>query len=235
MFENLKNAVVTDAGKQLAALSCYVGNGYYPTWAVENRKDPDRGLKQYSTENKWTAYQAGKITREKAVEYALKRARREVEKRTDVKLHAIAAAENARDIEYISVSVEWHRSRTWGNNPHAVVITDAGTTSGSASGCGYDKESAAIAEAFNTSPAIMKVLFTLAENALTDGNASKDIGNGNFSWADQIGYGSGYSIIPYFEGGVGSSCFWAILEKAGFEKMTYAGGKHYDHYTMFKR
>ena len=42
-----------------------------------------------------------------------------------------------------SLSMEWKRSRVWGANP---VLTYNGTTVAKASGCGYDKESAALAD-----------------------------------------------------------------------------------------
>ena len=70
----------------------------------------------------------------------------------------------------------------------------------------------------------MKVLFTLAENALQENSAAE--------WGKDIGYGSGYGAIPYFEGGVGVSCFWSILEKAGFHKTADNGGKHYHYYEL---
>jgi hypothetical protein len=112
----------------------------------------------------------------------------------------------------------------WGYNPSVEVRTNAGRTTGSASGCGYDKESAAIADAFNKNPAIMKILFTLAENALQENSAA--------AWSKDIGYGSGYGAMPYFEGGVGSSCYWSILEKAGFHKIADNGGKYYNYYEL---
>ena len=70
------------------------------------------------------------------------------------------------------VSVEWKKSRMWGYNPHATVdawtvdadgAQECTTTTGRASGCGYDKQSAAIAEAFNASPAILKALYNTEE------------------------------------------------------------------------
>lgn len=56
----------------------------------------------------------------------------------------------------VDISVEWRRSATWGMCPTATVdarLSDAGVTirrdhgSGHASGCGYDKRSAAVDEA----------------------------------------------------------------------------------------
>ena len=64
------------------------------------------------------------------------------------------------DINTINISINWVKSKTWGNNPHATITTDAGQlTEGRASGCGYDKESAAIAEALNKNNDILKLLY----------------------------------------------------------------------------
>lgn len=51
-----------------------------------------------------------------------------------------------------SACVEWTRSQTWGANPHAKASANARRCGfGSASGCGYDKLSAAICYAVNDS------------------------------------------------------------------------------------
>ena len=48
-----------------------------------------------------------------------------------------------------------------------------------------------------------------------------------------IGYGSGYFVLPYFEGGVGSNCFWEILKKGGFKTISNHG-KHEDFYNIYR-
>ena len=98
------------------------------------------------------------------------------------------------------------------------MYSNTGNSAGYASGCGYDKESSAVAEALNKNNSFLKVLYTLKENALEAGasdhskTACTGVDNRNI-----IGYGSGYSVLPYFEGGVGVNCYWDILKKAGFE------------------
>lgn len=80
---------------------------------------------------------------------------------------------------------------------------------GSASGCGYDKQSAAIAQALNQSKEVKKAFCKYKEKALKkDKNADKD--NGVYTTIDNrsaICYGFGYSPIPTFEGGTGTNCF----------------------------
>lgn len=235
MFENLEKAIEAQTTEKLEICRFYIENGYCPSWAIEHRTNPDRGLKEYSTPAKWEAYQAGTLAREKAVEIAVKRGTRNIMKwkeRQIEKLHTAAAAPTLADVD---ISVEWKRNSTWGANPTADVRTVDGWFTGHASGCGYDKESAAVAEALNQSAAVRKVLYTLAENALQNGKSFSRFANGNVSWGDVIGYGSGYAVLPYFEGGVGVSCFWSILKNAGYEIRHVSNGKMYDCYFVSRK
>ena len=233
-FAMIEKRITEEAEKNTADTVFYIENGYFPTWAEEHRTDPDRGLKANSTETRWKQYQAGTITREKAVELATKRATKEIEKKTAAKLAKLDRVANAPNLTFISVSVDWVRSRTWGYNPHVEVRTNTGTYYGTASGCGYDKESSAIADAFNKCNSILKALYQLKENGLRAGktDASKTactgVGNRNI-----CGYGSGYSVLPYFEGGVGASCFWSILKDCGY-KTSGHHTKHSDFYSVEK-
>ena len=58
------------------------------------------------------------------------------------------------EIKEITITVEWKRNRTWGNNPTAeTFISGLGRlSSGSIGGCGYDKQSTAVAEVLNQIP-----------------------------------------------------------------------------------
>lgn len=233
-FAEIKKAVMEDAEKTAENRRFFILNGYMPTWAEEHHGDIDRGLKQYSTARRWEQYKAGEITREKAVELATKRALKEIEKDTAAKLARLDRVAAAPDLTFISISVDWVRSRTWGNNPHAEARTNTGTFNGTASGCGYDKESAAIAETLNQCDSVLKVLYTLKENGLRAGlsDKSKTAACGRYN-GDICGHGAGYGAIPYFEGGVGVSCFWSILKKCGFST-SCQHGKHSDFYSVSK-
>ena len=48
------------------------------------------------------------------------------------------------------------------------------------------------------------------------------------------GYGAGYGILPYFEGGVGVSCYPKIFEKIGFNFRQTGNGKMYDSFEVTK-
>ena len=214
----------------------YIERGYMPSWSAEHQTDPDRGLKQYSTPRRWEQYQTGDITREKAVELAKRRAVAEVEKSRAAKLARIESAAVAPVLSSASITVEWAKSRTWGANPTAELLNMGnGRTTGHASGCGYDKESAAIAEAMNADPSALRILYELGEAALSRGEdpRSKTACTG-YHWGGCIGYGAGYDVLPYWEGGVGSSCFWSILEKAGYTVRHAGGGKMFDCWTLYR-
>ena len=63
----------------------------------------------------------------------------------------------------ISIAIEYKRNRTWGWNPTATVTASldgvrTDTTTGTASGCGYDKLSAAVCRAFRENPLLQTLL-----------------------------------------------------------------------------
>lgn len=174
--------------------------------AIEKRESV---LQRESTPTRWEQFQKKWITRRELVEYTNKRIMRKYEKKLQADLETIALCEKAEMPETISILVEWKKSSVWGNNPHATVKIGSATFEGSASGCGYDKLSAAIANAFNKSYRIQKILFEMKEKALQEG----ETGNNH----SIIGYGSGYNALPNFEYGVGINCFISILQKANYK------------------
>lgn len=121
-------------------------------------------------------------------------------------------------INKIVISIEWKKSRTWGNNPHCEVKVfynnnQVETFTGSASGCGYDKRSAATAEALNKCE-LLKALLYKAENKRLKNHSE-------VTRRDFIGYGSGNSSIPHFEGGVGFRSHETILNNLKFKTSLY--------------
>ena len=219
MFTLLTKAFLQDRKTQTNNIVFYIANGYYPTWSEEHRTDADRGLKKYSTARRGEQYTNGEITRAQAIEYATKRALKPEDKTTAEGLAKIDAVSKAPALEYSNVSVIWKRSSVWGYNPQVEAWSDNGRFYGSASGCGYDKRSAGVAQAFNRDYTMLRVLYELKEQGLKEGKTSDSAtactGHDN---RDIIGYGAGYSVLPYYEGGVGVDCFWSILKKAGYKK-----------------
>ena len=236
IFPRLYAEIGANYDRRTADLFHYIEYGFMPSWSAEHQNDPERGLKQYSTARRWEQYQRGEITREQAERYAKRRAVAEVEKYRAAKLARIESAAAAPVIDSASISVTWAKSRTWGANPTAELLDGNNVrTTGHASGCGYDKESAAIAEAMNSNPSALRVLYELGEKALERGESPKsNTACGGYHWGGCIGYGAGYDVLPYFEGGVGSDCFWSILQKAGYTVRHAGGGKMFDCWTLYR-
>ena len=125
----------------------------------------------------------------------------------------------AGSLNYLKINIEWSRSKTWGYNPHAQAwaqYANIGTlyNTGSASGCGYDKESAAVASAINDimKPFILKNFSTLKDPAI---------------------YGVCSNHLE-FEGGVGMSSFLKAFRACGYD-VHESHGKTFDSYIIVKK
>lgn len=220
MFENLQALLIKETNERKADIRKYIEIGF-----DYNR---DAGLHRYSTAAKWAAYQAGTLTREKAAEIAVQRAWREIEKEHRANLEKLASAEAVPDIEKVSIRVSWKRSSMYGYNPHAVaVINQESRYEGRAGGCGYDKRSAAIADALNQSAVILRMLYQAKEKALQEGRKNNN--------RECIAYGSGYGVLPYLECGVGMSSIEAIFNACGLKLKDFAQPDRGDDYYYFER
>lgn len=152
----------------------------------------------------------------------------------------LAEAAKANEVEAVSIDIDWKRSQMWGYNPTATatVFYKGGGWSehvGRASGCGYDKESAAVAAALDKCPAVLKALYETKEKAITNGwEYSGQLNRQSESNAGCIAYGAGYGVLPYFEGGVGMNSLVNVFKACGFilrnEKQTRRRG-----YYSFQR
>ena len=111
---------------------------------------------------------------------------------------------------FISVSVEWFKSATWGANPQAEVKTGENyNVSRKVGGCGYDKESTATAECFNKDLGILKIaLISLYKKE----HSKKYLGSGYGARIDLWGVS--------FSRGVGFNCHESIITNSGFYKVT---------------
>ena len=131
----------------------------------------------------------------------------------------------AEDLKEVQISIEWKKNRTWGSNPSAEARINTVNLfnrylSGSIGGCGYDKESTAVAAALNQSNSFLKLLYTFKESQININNHKL------------LGYGSGYGILPHLEGGVGVSCYPAIFANLGFKWSQVASGKTFNAYLI---
>ena len=214
-FKNLKNLVKKENEAKIKK-------------AIEEGQDLNENiLRFYLTDGQWNKYKNNELTTDQTQTELKKRVEKYYKKILLEELKKIEEVEKAENINNITVAVEWTRNRVWGWNPTANAFTFyVGTTTGTASGCGYDKQSDAIAAAFNKNNCILKILYELKEKALQE--------NENISSHEACGYGAGYGALPYFEGGVGVSCFEKILNKAGFSCML-VHGKISDSYNFAKK
>lgn len=152
---------------------------------------------------------------EKIIVKITNKRKREINREIEKRFARVHEVEEAEAPAAVSIVVDWHKSQTWGMNPRARVAAERVTTYGSASGCGYDKQSAAIASAMNQNPEILKILYDHAE------------AGGVFPYGVDVWAG-----LPSFAGGCGVSCFYSIFEACGYTFRQVASGKMFDVYEI---
>lgn len=127
---------------------------------------------------------------------------------------------------FISVSVEWFKSSTWGENPQAEVRTGENYhISRKVGGCGYDKESTATAQCFNEDLGILKIaLISLYKKE----HSKNYIGSG---------YGATINLFGVsFSGGVGFSSHESIITNSCLYKVTARqSGKMFNTYYFERK
>ena len=157
-------------------------------------------------------------------EYLIKRLELHTAKKLDKTFSLLDFDQNLPQIESLTIEVTWKKNATWGANPTAEAYVN-GTgfvSSGSVSGCGYDKQSTAVANVLNQVPQFKQLLFQLKDKKAKAKNH------------ELFGYGSGYGILPSFEGGVGVSCYDRIFNKIGYKFETITSGKSFDVFKITK-
>jgi len=126
----------------------------------------------------------------------------------------IEAERNQKPVKVIEFSIEWKKSRMWGNCPrlNAVIEYKDGTTArvnSYASGYGYDKESTVLADVFNT--ALKYKIYQIPEG-------------------EKLPYGIRSDYYKGFSGGIGVNCYYDIAKAIGGEFKRTATGKTFDAY-----
>lgn len=156
------------------------------------------------TLNRKVPYKSNRIEQVKAklTQYYAKQLKTQLDK-----LSSVSNAPSKMPNDLI-LTINFYKNRTWGYCPKG--NDNYGHSTDSITGCGYCKESTATAQLLNQNASILKRLY-----ALKDSEAEK-------SNHEVLGYGSGYGILPSFEGGVGVSCHVRILERLGY-KVTQSG------------
>jgi hypothetical protein len=164
----------------------------------------------------------------------LKLEARRKERKEQSELAEIEKQKNQKPIDKITITIEWRKSRMWGNNPHAEaeVYFKDGTFERkdgyTCSGCGYDKESTVIAEIFNDF-----LRYKLYQKHYTKSFINGEEVNhpyGVYYYNGKIGdkHEDGYIRKPVYNSGVGTSCYYKIGDFIGGKFENIASGKGFD-------
>ena len=215
MFENIKAAVNAYYDKTMQEFENDLQQNMSTGYALDHWYYRDRMTKK-------TLETAKQLDRETVLPDTIKasmikRFARENEKKRLEKLEKIALIEQYNAPKNANISIEWKKSKMWGYNPTAEIRANMRVTTGTASGCGYDKESAAIASAMNSNPEIMRILYEHAEGGET------------FPYSVNM-----FAGVPYFDGGCGVSCFQNVFEACGYKWRCVGSGRLYNCYTLEK-
>lgn len=218
-YTQLRRALKAESKKQLNEHIEAIKN-----LTSDDMKQPHGIFKNNATKTIYKKYQDGEISEKQAKAQTIEQVKKEAAKNLKKNLDKITEIENAKDVQDLEIAITWKQSYTWGWNPTAYIKSHLlgqqkynyyERSEGYATGCGYDKLSAAIASALNDSNGALKLLYTAEEKRLRKAK------NGlTTSRRDFIGYGSGYGSMPYFEGGVGFGCQTSIFENLGFKAKT---------------
>jgi hypothetical protein len=140
----------------------------------------------------------------------------------------ITEYKNAKHIKDMTITIEWKKSRTWGANPHAQIkghyIDNSyfyDNNDFTCSGCGYDKESTVLSQIFNKY--FRYQLYKIKKNNKK---------------AKGLPYGANIDtkFNPYFEYGVGTNCYFKLVQFFGGKMQHVASGKMFDtYYVEFKK
>lgn len=176
-------------------------------------------LRNWCTAHRLEQLDRDEITAEKARVIAEKRMERAVFKQLREQECKLNRIRNGNAPDSVGIVVEYNH----GTTVHAYATIGCLASGcykqvdGTAGGWGYDKTSAAVAEALNKSSNALKMLLEVKERALRDGatdvSPTASCGRDNHTC---IGYGAGYGVLPYFEGGVGMPSLLALFTNHGY-------------------
>lgn len=200
MFINLKNSLVSKNNEEVKR-------------QLENIENENiNTLNFYTTNLRQQQYKEGKISIDKFKACAKTKMLKETKKQLDKELKELEKIENNHkmfDTLYIQVQCK----KTNLGYQFKAILTDSverieGNYTG---GWGYDKLSSAISEVLNKYLPLKELLYNYKEKYLFE-NKLLQANNHEI-----LGYGSGYGILPYFEGGVGVSSYCKIFDTIGLE------------------
>ena len=168
------------------------------TWQLENQLPKGKKVKSFSLEDLKT--------------YLLKRIDKNRIKAIDAINKEYDSIENAPDFESLDISIEWKKSSMWGMNPHAELTVYSKNSyaryKATASGCGYCKLSAVMADVFNQSLSLRKLILN----------------------NDRLVYG--LRDTYFASGGVGVSTLQNAFDCLGLKLKQTATGKTFDAFSV---
>ena len=144
---------------------------------------------------------------------------KEINKKRQDMLNRLDAVSQAESLQYVEARVEWHKSRIWGQNPSVEAWTSGSYyNTGRASGCGYDKESAAIENALINSLSLQRFIIE---------NLSK--------LKNEYGIETRFGIAHLSIGGKGVSTLLNIFRKFKGWTINEMHGKSFDGYRIERK
>ena len=183
--------------------------------------DKERNCYRLKNDVRWMA--KGTVILQEDIEKARNNLEKTIPSERDMWMRRLEEADKAGKMVEINIRVEWSRSRMYGSNPRAVAYlcyedekygTNSGMGEGSASGCGYDKRSAAVYEAlcFNHKKrdGYGRLVTSLAARASLDRFV---IEHGEALWKE---YAVERTPMPHFHfDGKGMSVFTRLFRRIG--------------------
>ena len=200
MFINLKNSLMSKNNEEVKR-------------QLENIENENMNtLNFYTTNLRQKQYKEGKISMDKFKACAKTKMLKETKKQLDNELKELEKVENNHKI-FDTLYIQVQCKKTNLGYQYKAILSDSiekieGKYTG---GWGYDKLSSAISEVLNEYLPLKELLYNYKEKYLFD---NKLIQADNH---EIFGYGSGYVILPYFEGGVGVSSYYKIFNTIGLE------------------
>lgn len=200
MFINLKNSLVSKNNEEVKR-------------QLENIESENiNTLNFYTTNLRQEQFKEGKISMDKFKACAKTKMLKETKKQLDKELKELEKIENNHkmfDNLYIQIS---SKKTNLGYQFKATLSDTTEKIEGSyTGGWGYDKLSSAISEVLNEYLPLKELLYNYKEKYLFENKLLQANNHEIF------GYGSGYGILPYFEGGVGVNSYYKIFNTIGLE------------------
>lgn len=224
-FSPIKEEIIAEKNHFIESLTKYV--------RADDKWHKD-AVSRWLTPKRKERYLAGDLSEGEALTFADVRIKKryEDERDRDIKFLEALSGDDVRVPESIMIMVQFP-SR--GTTVKATAKVDGFYFEGRAGGWGYDKESAAIADALNKCDGVRKLLCELKVKGLKEGKKShSEMAITTIDNRDVICYGCGYTPIPYFDGGCGTECYLRAFEIGGYRyDMTWS--KDARAYSIYKK